>query len=94
MTAAWREWVDPAWRSLSEVREEFKKGLDPIDKDSLDLRYVLHLASRDVAFNVDNADRDELRLALVLDQGLMDLEVFDEALATFVRLARDEDSCR
>ena len=26
-----------------EVEPEFKKGLDAIDKDSLDLRYVLHL---------------------------------------------------
>jgi len=89
-TAAWREWVDPAWRSLTEVEEEFKKGLDAIDKDSLDLRYVLHLEGGDVAFNQDNADRDELRLALVLDQGLIDLGVLNEALATFVQLAKDE----
>jgi hypothetical protein len=72
------------------VESELKKGLDAIDKDSLDLRYVLHLEGGDVAFNLDNADRDELRLSLVMDQGLIDLEVFDEAVATFARLAKDE----
>src|SRR5919106_4516589 len=89
-TAAWREWVDRAWRSLREVEPEFKKGLDAIDKDSLDLHYVLRLEGGDVAFNRDNADRDELRIALVMDQGLIDLEVFDEAFVTFAQLAKDE----
>jgi hypothetical protein len=89
-TAAWREWVEPAWRSLTETREKSKKGLDAIDKNALDLRYVLHLEGGDVRFNQGNADRDELRLAVVLDQGLIDLEVFDEALATFIQLAKDD----
>ncbi len=89
-TAAWQEWVQRAWRSLTEVEPQLKKGLDAIDKDSLDFRYVLHLEDGDVPFNVDNADRDELRLALVMDQGLIDLEMFDEAFETFARLAQEE----
>jgi lysophospholipase L1-like esterase len=89
-TAAWREWIGSAWRSLTEVEPEFKKGLDAIDKESLDLRYVLHLAGGDTAFNRENSDRDELRLAMVLDQGLIDLSVFDDALATFADLAGEQ----
>ena len=88
--AARHEWVDRALRSLLEVEPEFKKGLDAIDKDSLDLRYVLHLDGGDIAFNQENVDRDELRLAMVVDQGLIDLKVLDEAFATFARLAKDE----
>ena len=73
-TAIWREWAQRAWRALTEVEPQFKKGLHAIDKDSLHFHYVLHLEDGDVPFNLDNADRDELRLALVMDEGLIDLE--------------------
>lgn len=88
--AVWREWVERALRSVTEVDPPSKKGLDAIDKDSLDFHYVLHLDDGDVPFNVENSDRDELRLALVMDQGLLDLKVLDEAFETFARLAQDE----
>lgn len=88
--AVWREWLERALRSVTEVDPPFKQGLDAIDKDSLDFHYVLHLEDGDVPFNLENSDRDELRLALVMDQGLLDLEVFDKAFETFARLAQDE----
>lgn len=88
--AFWLEWIEPALRALGEEEAEFKKGLDAIDVDSLDFRYVLRLDDSDVAFNPENADRDELRLALAMDQGLIDPHVLDTALAAFAQLSTQE----
>ena len=87
--AAWLEWIEPALRSLSEVETDTKKGLDAIDKKSLDFRYVLKLTGGDVLMNQENADRDEPAFALVLDQGMIELAIIDEALDAFAQLASD-----
>jgi len=55
--------------------------------ERIDFHYRLHFSTATVAFNVQNADESEVRMALRLKDGDIDLSVFDAALADFMALA-------
>jgi hypothetical protein len=56
--------------------------------ETVDFHYSLQFADARVAFNLQNADESEVRMAHQLQQGNIDLSVLDDALSTYVELAR------
>jgi len=61
-------------------------------RERVNFRYELRFADgATVPFNVQNADRAEVRYARGLRRGEVQLSAFDEALARFVALAREHD---
>ncbi len=55
----------------------------------IDFRYTLDFGDRQVAFNVQNADRGEVRQARALARGDIGFEAFDAALERFAALGRE-----
>jgi hypothetical protein len=59
------------------------------DKEAIDFRYRVGTPERSVLFNRNQMDRDEVLCARRLRSREVNLNVFDEALETFVRLGRE-----
>lgn len=59
--------------------------------EGIDFRYRLLLKDQEVLFNEENTDLGEVRHATRLQEGLIDLTVFDKALETYVALAKEND---
>ncbi len=56
--------------------------------DGVNFRYSINLSGRSIEFNGENTDRDEVHHARRLQAGEIDLQVFTDALRSFVQLAR------
>jgi hypothetical protein len=58
-----------------------------LENTQIDYTYTLVRDGREVAFNVENADLDEVRYARMLREGEIELALVDEALETFKQLS-------
>jgi len=73
---------------LLATAKHFGSGPAASKSDDIDFRYHLKYPDAEVPFNHDNGDRDEVRHAKRLYAKDLDLQVFKEALNTFVELSR------
>jgi hypothetical protein len=88
---AWRELIVPKRASATTSNTPLDTRLASIDKKAIDFRYILDFGEERVAFNIRNADRDEVKHIIVVAEGLADFTVFDDALREFRRLADAHD---
>jgi hypothetical protein len=58
-----------------------------VETDDLNFYYALDFGGEPVAFNLRNADRDEIAVAMAMAQGALSPALFDDALEAFVSLA-------
>jgi lysophospholipase L1-like esterase len=84
----WRELFEPKRTSAKAGDTPLDARLASIDKKSLDFRYAVNFDGERIAFNIRNADRDELKHIIAVSEGLADLSVF---LREFRRLADEHD---
>jgi hypothetical protein len=87
----WRELFEPKRTSAKAADTPLDARLASIDKENLDFRYAVNFDGERIAFNIRNADRDELKHIIAVSEGLADLSVFDDALREFRRLADEHD---
>jgi lysophospholipase L1-like esterase len=87
LAAAWTQWIAAEPTSSASGHSIGDLRLASIDRHRLDFRYKLSFDGRGLAFNVRNADRDELAHGIAVAENLLSLDVFDDAFKEFARLA-------
>lgn len=80
-----------AWSyALAFIKAAIELQLRQIDRNTgLDFRYSVKGPNGDVAMNIANADRDEVRYAQRFSSGELSPEIFEPALDSFRDLARE-----
>ena len=91
LIGTYKELFQPRARDATTHGSITDARLASINKKDLNFRYSLDFGAKKVPFNTRNADRDELKHSIVVAEGLIPLDVFDEALREFKRLSEEHE---